>query len=69
MEIRNGDYVRITEPGGHTVEGEVLEAINRGTLDDPVWELDVQSIDGEYYIWRQADDGGRVEKLPPWYWP
>ena len=41
------------------VEGEVLEAIKYGTEQDHVWEIDVQSDYGEYYIWKQIIDGVR----------
>ena len=62
MDLSLSDRVRIIEPNGFVVEGEGLSAVNYGT-EDPDWEIDVQADYGEYYIWKQREDGGTVEKL------
>jgi len=61
MAILPGSRVRIIESNGFVVEGEVMAAINRGTESDPIWEIDLQSDYGEYYIWKQIEDGGYIE--------
>ena len=54
-----GDLVRI-HAQGVTRTGHVLSAVNYGTPDQPNWYIELPGV-----YWKQALDGGYVERLDP----